>query len=253
MVMARIESIWRYPVKGLSGDRLPHASLAAGEGLPFDRAWAIAHGTTQFDPEAPEWLPKANFLMLMRNERLAQLATRFDEATRQLSVLRDGRQVASGNLDQPIGRKLLEQFFAAYCAGELRGHPRVVAAPGHMFSDSRRKSVSIIGLATLTDIERVAHRTVDPLRFRANLYLSGTRPWEEFYWLDREIRIGEVRLRVTKRIDRCPATEVDPRTGARDLPVPKLLLANFGHVDTGVYAEVIAPGRITEGDDLILG
>jgi uncharacterized protein YcbX len=47
---------------------------------------------------------------------------------------------------------------------------------------------------------------------------------------------------------RCAATEVDPVTGIRDLPVPKTLLQNFEHVDCGVYAEVISGGDIAEGD-----
>lgn len=50
-----------------------------------------------------------------------------------------------------------------------------------------------------------------------------------------------------KRIVRCAATEVDPATGIRDLPVPRTVMDNFGHADCGVYAEVIG-GEIATGD-----
>ena len=60
--------------------------------------------------------------------------------------------------------------------------------------------------------------------------------------------IGAARVRVVKRIHRCAATEVDPVTALRDLPIPRTLLQSFGHGDCGVYAEVTADGEIAVGD-----
>lgn len=248
--MIRIRDIHSYPVKGLNGRSLERAMLVPGHGLPWDRAWAIAHGTAPFDPEAPQWLPKTHFLMLMQNERLAQLDCRFDDESQTLSVLRDGRQVARGRLTDPIGRAVLEQFFAAYMKGEVRGAPRIVSAEGHRFYDSRSGFLSIIGLASVADLERVVRRTVHPLRFRANIYVEGSLPWEEFNWVGREIEAGETRLRIIKRIERCPATNVDPTSGERDMKIPLTLRVSFGHQDLGVYAEVIGGGRIAPGDAL---
>ena len=64
-------SLYRYPVKGLSPQALPVLRLKTGETVPFDRAYAIENGPGRFDPDNPRYLPKINFLMLMRNERLA--------------------------------------------------------------------------------------------------------------------------------------------------------------------------------------
>ena len=89
---------------------------------------------------------------------------------------------------------------------------------------------------------------VDPLRFRANLYVRGWAAWSEFDLIGQDLVVGGARLRVVKRIVRCAATEVDPATGARDLPVPRALMDNFGHADCGVYADVVAGGVITAGD-----
>ena len=53
----------------------------------------------------------------------------------------------------------------------------------------------------------------------------------------REIAIGpSARLKIVKRIVRCAATEVDPDTGIRDLPIPRTLMDTYGHADCGVYA-----------------
>jgi uncharacterized protein YcbX len=57
---------------------------------------------------------------------------------------------------------------------------------------------------------------------------------------------GGVRLKVTKRIVRCAATNVDPGTGLRDLQIPKALMQAYGHADCGVYAEVVGGGTLAE-------
>ncbi len=72
----RISGLYRYPVKGLSPAALENVLLTAGKTAPFDRAYAIENGPGRFDPEHPAHLPKINFVMLMRNERLATLETR---------------------------------------------------------------------------------------------------------------------------------------------------------------------------------
>jgi uncharacterized protein YcbX len=90
------------------------------------------------------------------------------------------------------------------------------------------------------------------LRFRANLYIAGWPAWQEFDLLEKEISVGKsARVKVVKRIVRCPATNVDPDTGARDMTIPDDLKKNFGHMDCGVYAAVIAAGAIAPGDALI--
>src|SRR5512132_2355687 len=95
---ASLASIYRYPVKGLSPEPLARTRLAPGQTIVADRRYAIENGPSGFDPAAPAYLPKIRFLMLMRNERLARLATHYDEATQVLSVHNAGREVARGNL-----------------------------------------------------------------------------------------------------------------------------------------------------------
>src|ERR1700733_11519611 len=100
---ADIKAIYRYPVKGLSPERLEHTMLATGQTVPADRLYAIENGPSGFDPTAPSSFPKLRFLMLMRNERLARLDTRFDAATHTLDVREDGREAAHGDLRTPAG------------------------------------------------------------------------------------------------------------------------------------------------------
>jgi uncharacterized protein YcbX len=245
---ARIDAIYRYPVKGLTPQRLSRATLSPGATLPADRLYAIENGPTGFDPAEPKYFPKQRFLMLMRNERLATLRTDYDEISHTLVIQSEGREAARGDLRTEAGRRAVETFFASFMPGELRGPPKVLHAEGHSFSDVAKKVVSIINLASVAAIETVVGAPVDPLRFRANVYVSGWPAWHEFELLDRTVAIGDVRLKVVKRIVRCAATDVDPTTGIRDLTIPKTLQQNFHHADCGVYAEVVTGGDIATSD-----
>jgi uncharacterized protein YcbX len=109
--------------------------------------------------------------------------------------------------------------------------------------------VSIINLASVADIETLVGSAVDPLRFRANLYVENWPAWREFELIGQTLSVGaQVRLKVVKRIMRCAATNVEPGTGTRDLTIPATLTRGFDHADCGIYAEVIAGGPIAAGD-----
>ena len=253
-MLPKIAAIYRYPVKGLGPNRLESAELAPGQTITGDRLYAIENGPSGFDPAHPAYLPKSRFLMLMRNGRLASLRTAFDQETHTLAITADRREAVRGDLRTPEGRAAVERFFAAFCADELRGPPKVLHAAGHSFSDVARKVVSIINLASVAGLETILGVPVHPLRFRANLYVQGWSAWSEFGLVGREIAIGtSVRLKVVKRIERCAATNVDPDTGVRDLEIPRTLMQNFDHTDCGIYAEVTAGGSITTGDELRTG
>ena len=246
---SRIHAIYRYPVKGLSPEPLPSTVLLVGKTVIADRLYAIENGPCGFDPAAPAYFPKLRFLMLMRNGRLAGLDTRFNVANNVLTIHNDSHEVARGDLRTAEGRETIEAFFAAFCADELRGPPKILHAANHSFSDVAKKVVSIINLASVAAIEAAVGAPVDPLRFRANLYVDGWPAWHEFELLNRDIAVGDhARLKIVKRIVRCAATNVEPRTGIRDLAIPETLLRTFGHADCGVYGEVIGAGSVSIGD-----
>jgi uncharacterized protein YcbX len=243
-----LDALYRYPVKGLTAESLTCVRLEPGRGIAHDRRFAIAHGATPYDQTEPAWRPKTAFLQLMQHPKLATLESRFEPATGVLTLARDGRTVAHAEATRPIGRTVIDQFLIAYLGDAARGPPRLVEAPESGLMDVKQPVVSIIGRASLADLARVVGRPVEPLRFRANLYLAGAEPWVELGWVGSELTIGGARLRVVKRIARCQATSVNPLTAERDLAIPAALQLGFGHQDMGVYAEVIEPGSIRPGD-----
>jgi uncharacterized protein YcbX len=256
---ATIAAIYRYPVKGMSAEPLARVALAPGECLPHDRRFAIALAATRFDPERPEWLSKTHFVMLMRDEKLALLNTRFDAQTGELTIEHAGLLVAQACLTSPEGCRAVSEFLADFLGPAVEGPLRIVEAPGHAFADAQKKPnatsdkyVSLINLSSIAALETVVPVPVDPLRFRANFYLERAPAWSELGWIGSEIALGGARLRVIAAITRCAATQVNPATAERDLDIVGALRRGFGHNLMGVYAEVVAGGDIAIGDQLAL-
>ncbi|WEK49270.1 MAG: MOSC domain-containing protein [Candidatus Kaistia colombiensis] len=249
--MAQIASLYRYPVKGFSAEALDQAALRPRHRFDADRVYAIENGPSGFDPAAPGHQPKAKFLCLMKNARLAGLRTRFDPATHVWSI--DGHGAPFGaDLSDPAGRAATEAFLTDFMRDERRGPLKVLSAPGHAFTDVGKPYISFINLASVAAVAELVGHAVDPLRFRAKIYLDGLAPWQELNLVDREATVGAVRVRFAKRIQRCAATNVNPGTAARDLDIPGALLRNLDHMDCGIYADVIEGGKLGLGDRLRL-
>lgn len=248
----RIDYLYRYPVKGLSAEALETAEVEAGGAIAWDRAFALAQGNAGFDSANPEWLPKQNFMCLMKNARIAAIRALFEPRTGTLSLRsQDGAEISAKALT-PEGRAEIARFLADFLGPEAIGEPSFHHVPGHVFGDSRTPVVSLIGLSSLRDYQerQGAHR--HRRRFRANIWFSGAPPWAEFGWLGRQIQLGGATLRVVKRIPRCAATQVNPTTAERDADPVSELRALYGHVDLGVYAEVIESGQFSAGDAIEL-
>jgi MOSC domain-containing protein len=248
MDSTRVVGLFRYPVKGLSPEPLNAVTLAPGDGIPGDRRYAIARGTTRFDPDRPEPLDKTKFLMLMRDERLAALTSFFDEASQTLVLARGQNLAVKACLSNFEARAHLEGFFEHYMGDPAEGRPRIVDAPGHVFSDCHDKVISVVNLNSLRDLCRKTGREIEPLRFRANVYVDGWDAWRELDLIGRDITIGEAQLTVERPIERCAATNVNPLTARRDMNIPKDLMTQYGRNVMGIYARVKTGGAIKLGD-----
>ena len=189
---AQIASLYRYPVKGLTPEPLPRVALGVGQTLPADRRYAIENGPSGFDPADPKWMSKAHFLMLMRDEWLAALHTHFDDASHVLTIRRNGAIAAQGDLETAEGRAAIERFFATdirrrdqgTAESPLRRRPQLFGRrpEGRLHHQSRQRR---------GDREPWSSQPVHPLRFRANLYVSGWPAWHEFDLLGQTLAIGE--------------------------------------------------------------
>jgi GntR family transcriptional regulator/MocR family aminotransferase len=255
VVMRSVRAIYRYPIKGLSPEPLQGISLEAGKPFPFDRVFALVRPNVPVDVEAPRWAKKGLFMMLMLDDALARVHTELDVETLRFTVSTSAsstgdrpRVLLASDLSTSQGRRAVEAFFRDHVPA-LSGPPKLVRAldDGH-FMDKPDSVISCINLATVRSLEAQWGRPVHPLRFRANFYLEGFRPWEEFDWIGSDILLGDVLFRVDRRNGRCGATNVNPETGERDMDIPGSLRKSFGHKDVGIYLVARNAGKVVVGD-----
>lgn len=245
-----IAALYRYPVKGFSPESLAAVDLQAGAGVPWDRAFAIEDGPSGFDPAAPAHLSKMKFAVLARLPSLARIRTRFEEATLTLHWSLDG-QSGAADLSTEVGRAGFAAWLARVLGAEARGDLRVLPAPGaHRFYDHAQGQISLVNLASVADLGQRLGKTLDPLRFRANLYIEGWPAWAEMQLVGSAVRLGGVQARAFATTVRCAATHVDPQAGQRDLELTQALWEQYGHRDCGLYLSVEQGGRLAVGDPL---
>lgn len=248
-----INALTRYPVKGLSGELLDNVKLQSAQGFPNDRRFGFARPDSGFDPKDPKPLPKSKFYMLARDATLTLLKTEFDDNSGQLTISssNDTEQfdIASDN-----GKKEASLFIKSFLSLSDDETPQLYEASPHRFTDvsvdsvEMMNAVSVINLESVKEFSKAIGKEVDPKRFRGNIQLTGLTPFEELESVGRHFVVGNVKMKIVQRTRRCPATEVDLNTGERDMKTPKLLREHYGHMDMGVYAEVVEGGVISNGD-----
>ena len=250
-VMVAVSKIYRYPIKGLSAQAMSNVVLEADKPFPNDRIFALVRPGAPIDRNDPKWAKKGLFVMLMLEENLARVNTSLDVETLLLTVKQGNQQVIAAQLADETDRTKIESFFWQLLP-TLRGPPALVRSAGGHFMDKPDNVISLINLATVRSLEQQWGVEIDPLRFRANIYIDGARPWEEFGWIGSEIRIGGAVFAVDRKNGRCGATNVNPTTGRRDLDIPGSLRAAFGHKNLGVYLIVRDGGEIAVGDSVFV-
>jgi hypothetical protein len=249
-VMAgRIAALYRHPIKGFTPQKVSAAFLETGRPFPGDRLWAVEDGPSGFDPERPAHISKSRFAVLAKIPALALARTDYDVETGELVARAPGLPEFREHMAGEWGKTAFAAWLEALLGEAASGPLKVLDGAGHRFLDSPEGHVSIINLASVRDFEARIGQPVDPLRFRANLYVNGWRPWEENDWIDRELAVGDVRVKVIQPITRCAAPDVDPTTALADIEVTRRLHELYGHLWCGIYVQVTAPGRIAEGDE----
>ena len=139
---------------------------------------------------------------------------------------------------------------AAMAAAAERGVDVLLERDGSFFDDA---PISIIVDRWLDALSAHVGYRVEWQRFRPNFFIKAAPEFafDERSLTGREMRLGEVRLRVRAPIGRCVVTTYDPQGGPSD---PEILryIAQQRDNTMGVYADVVAAGTVRVGDALTL-
>lgn len=238
-----VTEIWRHPIKSHGRETLSEVTLIPGQTMPGDRVWAVAHEMSEAD--GSEWAPCANFSRGSKAPRLMAI-----------SAVLDGDRVTLSHPDRPdltfhpdTQQDLFLDWVRPLMPADRAASARIVRVPGRGMTDSDYPSISLCNMASHRAVEQRLGRKLSICRWRGNIWFDGLPLWEEFDWLDREVRIGDAVFHVKERITRCLATTANPETGQRDADTLGAL-RSWDHQDFGVYATVIRGGTIRRGDEV---
>jgi uncharacterized protein YcbX len=261
MQLGTIESIWRYPVKGMRGEEIPH-SYTAFTGLMGDRVygvvaadgspghpWHTGRDQEEFILYSPRYTSGKELLLPQNlDATYSEWEPGIDpiypdtDAFKVSVVTPEG--VNYDDIEDPSFIKDLEKITGR----SLRIH---VTQRGQF--DAR--PVSLISLSTVAKIGEDMGMPMDKRRFRANFYIQWDNqddPCFELTLVGKTLKIGDnLEVTIVERDPRCKAITLDPDTAET---TPRLLkyLAKNHDGDAGVFAVVLQRGRVNKGDPIIL-
>ena len=244
----RLAHIFRHPIKSHGREELDAVALTEGRCLPWDRHWAVAHEAARL---MGNWADCANFSRGAKAPALQAINATLDEATATLTLTHPDRPALTFRPDDAADAARFLDWVAPLVP-ENRARPAKLVATGRGMTDTMLETVSVLSLTSNRILSRRMglELDLDLGRWRANLWLEGLDPWEEFDLIDRTLAIGEARLKVVDRITRCRATMANPATGKIDANTLDALEDAYDHSDFGVYAVVMQPGTIGANDTL---
>lgn len=242
--MARVAALWRHPIKAHGCETLRSVTLAAGQTMPWDRRWAVAHEAARADGRA--WAPCANFSRGAKAPALMAISARSDTRAGTVTLSHPDRPALTFDPDREEAAFL--DWVRPLMPAERAQSARILRVPERGMTDTEFPSLSLVNLASGEDLARRMGQPLSPLRWRANIHLEGLEPWAERQWIGRRLRAGGAEMVVRAEIGRCLATAANPETGARDADTLGALESHFGHTWFGIYAEVTRTGALAVGD-----
>jgi len=244
-----IDSLWHFPVKGLTGTCRDRVHLEAGRHFPDDRIFAIGNGHPKHDQLNPgQWRNKALFLQQMKLEALAELDCRFEGS--RLDIHHRGRLAVSADMDRIEGCRAVDAFFADFVGDQSPGAPRLMRVTDGSFADTAAPLITLGGTASVARFGEITGTRPDMRRFRLNIMLETDAPDAEATLIGRRVKLGEAVVRIVSPVGRCAAIDVDPETARRGPHCLPVMEARLGHTDLGIFAEVLTPGAVSVGDRL---
>ena len=117
-------------------------------------------------------------------------------------------------------------------------------------------SRSVIALDTVSEIGRLAGRSLDVRRFRPNVVVRSLRsaPFQEDEWLGGVLSFGEggdaPAIAVTMRDERCSMVNLDPDSAR---PAPEIIktVVRVHQNTAGIYGTVTRIGRLAVGQTIL--
>ena len=205
-----------------------------------------------------------------RHGPLVGVQARFDHETDSLELrfpdgdVVSGEVVTDGTIDTRLfgGSVVAERVVGpwAQAVSSFAGRRVFLVRPREFHATDRgsRGGVSLVSTAALDALGKEAGSgPVDGRRFRMLFGVDGIEPHAEDAWVGGRVRIGEAVAQLHGNVGRCVITTQHPDTGVRDLDTLRVIKDYRGEAPTterlpfGVWGEVVEPGTVRLGDDVV--
>lgn len=251
-----VESLWRYPIKSMSGEEMPEAFMGFS-GFYGDRCFAFKNSSAR---KGFPYLSATVQEQMLRYRPQFRYAERAAKPPNLAEAMRIAPGVTPANAEPndlildvitPSGEivavddpALLEML------GEgLRGENHLtLVRSDRALTDCR--PVSLISLQTVQQVEAELDIPIDKRRFRSNIYLNlaSGHGFAEDEWVGRKLRIGSrAEIMVLEGDPRCKMISLDPDTGEHNPEVLRKVAQAHNNI-AGVYCAVLVEGILMKGD-----
>lgn len=227
MGMGAVVGLGCFPVKSMLGERRERLVLDE-RGVAGDRLWALRYADGKLGSGK-------NSRRFRRTPGMLEYTAAYEDDAGPVVTTPDGEKLRTGD------PRIAELFGAGV---ELAREDEV--------NHQDAGAVSLVGTASLRALGELLGDSdpVDVRRLRKNIVVETDEPWIEENWVGREITFdGGLRLRVTKRVERCVMVTQAQRDLPADNRVLKTLTAARGTC-VGVYADVVTPGTLALGAEV---
>ncbi len=261
MRLGTVESIWRYPVKGMRGEEIPH-TYTAFTGLMGDRIYGVV--AADGSPGHPWHTGRNQEEFVLYNARYEasenlllpnNLDASYSEWGPGIDPIYPDSDAFKVGIETPDGKTYDDIEDPAFIADleEITGRSLRVHFTQRGQFDAR--PVSLISLSTAAKLGEELGMHIDKRRFRANFYVEWENQDDPFYeqtLVGKTLKFGDhLELAIVERDPRCTMITLDPDTADA---TPKLL-RHLGRVhdgNAGVFAAVLQRGRVNQGDPIFL-
>lgn len=259
-----VSGLYIYPIKSLQGISLTEAEVLE-RGFKQDRRWMLVnkkngHVTQRTHPHLSQVgisltdqniiashpdMPDMNIPVTLKNGDSIQV-TIWDDEVEALEAPQDICDWFSSIAGEPCKLVFMPEDHTRPVNPK-----RTINAENVSFADGY--PYLIIGQSSLDDLNSRMEVDLPMHRFRPNIVVKGSQPYEEDGWGD--IQIGEVKFHVTHPCKRCVFTTINQETGQKAAE-PLKTLATYRRegkeVIFGVNTLALEAGKIKVGDELKL-
>jgi len=257
-----ISSINYCPVKSISFQTINECKIKKNIGIVGDRIFAFSKGlelnqAQLFEKNLDERRGKWNKILTLKNSPVLNKYN-FKFKDKKLTFTQKDKEILTIDISKSneydlLSNKILELEDSLQKPIYLMKN---IDIPFFDTSISNKSalthSISFINNKSIEDFEKKTNQTIEPQRFRGNIYVDGMKAWEERNWIGKIIEINDISFKVEKNIPRCVAINLKPNSDDNSLNLLQSLKKTFNHFDMGIYLTALDDGQVNIGDNVLI-